>query len=287
MELAFQAVPVSTIQALEGESPLWDESIGLRWLDTIGSQMFTLNGNGETTSLPLSTRATAIALGLGRRLLAITSSGFGWLDPGTGAIEQRVVALSDETVSMNDGVVDARGRCWAGSAGKDRPCRSQKGVLFRLKDSVATVMLESLGLSNGLDWSPEGDVLYHVDSASGHLYARPYDARLEQLGEGRIVCSVPGSVGLLDGLVVDAQANVWVAVCGAGQVWRLDPGSGMRTAVISVPTQWVTSCAFGGEDLSTMYITTARYDDAPQSGLLYAANLPVRGRQPNRFRGYL
>jgi sugar lactone lactonase YvrE len=92
-------------------------------------------------------------------------------------------------------------------------------------------------------------------------------------------------VGKPDGLAVDTDGCVWLAVWGAGQVWQLDPQDGRVTTRVSVPTPLTTSCAFGGARLSTLYVTTASRDGDPLSGLLYAAEVPAKGSLAPRFAG--
>lgn len=274
------AAPVAEARAELGESPLWQRGVGLRWLDCAERRLFTLELEGGESSVALSDDVTCIELSSRAELFAVTTKGFGWLDPEDGEVDQALRVVSDNTMSMNDGGIDAQGRGWAGSAVRDG---SWRGALYRLEDNTVTSEVANIGMSNGIDWSAAGDVLYHVDSTAGTITAWEYDLATGQLGERRLLRSVPPGVGLPDGLTVDAEGFVWLAIWGRGQVWRLDPDSGETTAVVDVPTPYTTSCAFGGEHLSTLYITTANYKNPAGGGLLYAVDVPVRGRQPHAF----
>lgn len=265
-----------------GESPLWDSAVGLRWLDIQGRRLLTMTPDGQTASVILSTTVTAVELGPGQELLAVISTGFGWLNPNTGRIDEVLSLVDGGAVTMNDGAIDERGRCWAGSAVRDE---SWRAALYCLDGDRVTRHVDHLGMSNGMDWSPTGDTLYHVDSAAGALTAWEYDASRGELGDSRVLRKVPPDVGLPDGLTVDADGRIWLAVWGAGEVWCLDARTGETTALIEVPTPYPTSCAFGGADLSTLYITTANYNRPHGGGLLYAAVVPARGRCPYRFAG--
>ncbi|MBB2933595.1 sugar lactone lactonase YvrE [Amycolatopsis bartoniae] len=264
-----------------GESPLWTADTGLRWLDVPGRQLHTLDLEGRHQCVPLSARITAVELGPEEDLLAVTSTGFGWLDPGSGHVEQfaEIVAAP---VSMNDGGIDPRGRAWAGSAVRDG---SRRGALYRLDGRGVTTHLEKLSMSNGIDWSPDGDELYHVDSTAGTVTAWQFHLDSGELDMPRLLRRIPEETGLPDGLTVDGNGDLWLALWGAGQVWRLDRETGETTAIVEVPVPCPTSCAFGGRDLSTLYITTANSGDAVGGGLLHAVDVPVRGLLPHRFSG--
>lgn len=276
----YQAAPTAVARAELGESPLWDSEGGLRWLDVPGRRLLTLDRQGRERSVALNAHATCIELGPGKDLFAVTPTGFAWVSHDSGRVNEIVAVLKGGTASMNDGAIDALGRCWAGSAVRDG---SRRGNLYRFDEGGVSLELRHLAMSNGIDWSPGADVLYHVDSAAGTVMAWGYNLGAGQLVQPRLLRSVPADVGLPDGLTVDADGHVWLAVWGAGQVWRLDPRTGDTTAVVEVPTPYATSCAFGGEDLTTLYITTANHQRPPGGGLLYAVELPVRGRQPHRF----
>lgn len=278
------ASPVAETIAELGESPLWDSERGLQWLDVTGRRLLTLDPDGRQSSVCLSQTVTAIELGPCPLLLAVASTGFGILDPDTGQVDEIVRVFDGHSLSMNDSAIDARGRCWAGASMRDQ---GRRAALYRLDGSEVTTQLHGLGMSNGLDWSPEHDVLYHVDTAAGTVTAWDFELAAGELGNCRLVRSIPVEVGLPDGLTVDTDGDIWLAVWGLGQVWRLDPHSGETTEIVHVPTQYPTSCVFGGTNLSTLYITTAAYRNAAGGGLLYAADVRARGRSPRRFAGRL
>lgn len=280
----YGAIPVEGVLARTdlGESPLWDPDAGLRWVDIERRRLFTLDLGGHLSKVALSTTVTAVELGPDRELLAVTSTGFGWLDSVTGVVDPIADVVDGVVVTMNDGAIDGAGRCWAGSAVRDE---SWRGALFRLDRDRACGYVDGIGMSNGIDWSPTGDVLYHVDSAAGTLTAWGYDNERGALASARVLCEVPRDVGMPDGLTVDHDGNVWVAIWGAGHVRCLDADTGGCIAVVRVPTAYPTSCAFGGPLLSTLYITTAAYQHAEGGGVLYAAEVPFTGRPANRFAG--
>lgn len=280
----YSATPVAGVLARMdlGESPLWDPDAGLRWVDIEQCRMFTLDERGQISNIPLSTTVTAVELGSQDFLLAVTSTGFAWLDPDTGDVDPIVDLVDGDTVTMNDGAVDSRGRAWAGSAARG-PC--QRGTLYRLERKHTSSHVHGIGMSNGIDWSPDGDVLYHVDTTAGTVTAWDYDADRGDLGPATVLKRVSADVGLPDGLTVDSAGNIWLAIWGAGQVWCLDADTGEKIAIVHVPSKYPTSCVFGGPRLSTLYITTAAFQQAEGDGLVYAVAVSVTGRSPNRFAG--
>ncbi|PXY19550.1 SMP-30/gluconolactonase/LRE family protein [Prauserella muralis] len=279
-DVVVEAVAVSGIVAALGESPLWQEGVGLRWLDVTGRWLHTRGLDGVERSVALSGRVTAVEAGPGAELFAVTGSGFGWVDPDSGAVTPLATVLGEASVSMNDGAIDARGRCWAGSAVRDG---SGRGALFRFDGREVTAHVTGVGMSNGIGFSPGGEVLYHVDSAAGTVTAWEYDLATGELGRSRLLRTVPAEIGLPDGLAIDTGGGIWLAVWGPGQVWRLDPGTGAITALVEVPTPCTTSCVFGGPGLGTLYITTADHESPPGGGLLYAAEVPARGLAAHPF----
>lgn len=283
------AVPVAESVAELGESPLWDDDVGLRWLDVPGRRLFTRALDGVESVVGVTRTVTAIERNSAGTLCAVTGTGFGTLDPVTGRVDELATTLHDETISMNDGAIDPGGACWAGSAVRDG---SGRGALFRFDGTAVTTVLTGIGMSNGIDWSADGGVLYHVDSVAGTLTAWDCDVEAGTLGDGRRLCTVPPEVGLPDGLTVDDNGDIWLAVWGCGQVWRIDPATGEQTGIVTVPTRYPTSCAFGHRSpatspaaLSTLFITSAAHENAPGGGLVYAVEVPARGRRSPRFSG--
>lgn len=280
----YQAAPVSalTVRCELGESPLWLPSTGLLWLDVPGQRLHIWDCNEHVTTVPLAHTVTAVVPTAERNLLAVTSTGFALLDPESGHLHEVAQTTDGHRATMNDAAIDAQGRCWAGSAVRDD---TGGGALYRLERGQLTKHLDGLGMSNGLDWSSQNDILYHVDTTAGTVTAWDFHDASGELSTFRVLRKIPAEVGLPDGLTVDAADNIWLAVWGAGEVWCLSRYSGETLATVRVPTPFPTSCVFGGPNLSTLYITTANYVQSTGGGLLYAAYLPVRGRNPKRYVG--
>ena len=151
-------------------------------------------------------------------------------------------------------------------------------------DGSTTVVLEGVTISNGLEWSPDGALAYYVDSATGRIDVFDYD-RDRGLSGRRPFAEVTGGP---DGLTVDADGGVWVALYAGGAVQRFTP-EGTLDEVIEVPVSKATACTFGGADLDQLFITTSREylasDDEPAAGSLFVATPGVRGRPVREFAG--
>jgi sugar lactone lactonase YvrE len=152
-------------------------------------------------------------------------------------------------------------------------------------------VLSNITLSNGLDWGADNRLMYYIDSTSQGVDTFEFDLEHGTLGERRRLISIPADVGLPDGMTLDAEGGIWVALHGAGVVHRYLP-DGRLDRVIRVPAKMVTCPAFGGPDLGDLYITSMTYGmqadalrEQPLAGAIFRCRPGVQGRPPNRFAG--
>jgi len=243
---------------LLAEGPVWvaDER-ELWWVDIRLGHLHRLDPRlGQVLTAELGVSAGCVAPRLSGGVVAATAAGFLLLHRD-GRAEQ-TIGIDDVVPGgrMNDGKVDGAGRFLAGWVGADGNRRD--GRLLRLDpDGAVNVILADVGLANGLDWSCDGETLYFVDSQTGGIDAFDYDTRAGTLSGRRRLVDVSG--GIPDGLTVDAEGDLWLAVWGAGCVRRYSAAGELREEH-AFPTPNVTSCAFGGPDLGTLFVTTARSD---------------------------
>jgi sugar lactone lactonase YvrE len=190
---------------------------------------------------------------------------------------------------MNDAACDPQGRFWAGTLAHDR--RRGGGALYRLDpDGTTHVVHEALTISNGLGWSPDGTTMYLADSGPGLIHEFDFDGATGTTPAGRVLIAVPPELGAPDGMTVDANGHLWVAIWGAGRIHRYAP-DGELLDVVLVPASQTTCCAFGGPDLGTLYVTTATEDWTdeqrradPDAGVVYRAPTDTRGVAAAPFR---
>jgi len=183
---------------------------------------------------------------------------------------------------MNDAKVDPGGRLWTGTMAFD--FTPDAAALYRVSGREAVLVLPELTISNGLDWSPDGSLMYFIDSGTYRVDVMDFDTATGEVSGRREFAALPESHGMPDGLTVDAEGGVWVAYFGAGVVRRFSvDGVWNHTVLVDAPQ--VTSCCFGGPQLDELFITTARYDMSPEllaahplSGAVFSVKPGVRGR---------
>ncbi|MGL4241695.1 MAG: SMP-30/gluconolactonase/LRE family protein [Beijerinckiaceae bacterium] len=275
------------------EGPFWsDAEQRLYWVDILAPAVHRFDpasGANETCLLPRLVSAV-----IGRRkggLIVTTTEGLEELDFDARRLVTRVdpEALQPEN-RFNDAKCDPAGRLWAGTMSLDATRRS--GALYRIEaDDSWARMDHPFTVANGLDWSPDGRTFYFTDSKAGAIYAYPFDPKTGTLGKRSLFARIPPDEGRPDGLTVDAEGCVWSALWDGWCVRRFDPqGRAMRDLRLPVPRP--TSVAFGGADLRTLYITSARIRvpakilaEAPFSGGILAADVGVAGRPAHLFVG--
>jgi sugar lactone lactonase YvrE len=290
-------LPVELIldaQALVGEGPVWDDGSGtLVWVDIMSNAVHRYNpATGQDRAVDVGQPVGAAVLRRdGNGLMLALRDGFGLLDETSGKVQLVAPVEADVlTNRMNDGKCDSGGRFWAGTMAFE--VTPGVAALYRLgPDLQVTRMVSGVTLSNGLGWSPDDRQMYYIDSVTQGVDVFDFDPADGSLGERRRLITIPPGDGLPDGMTVDAEGGVWVALHGSGSIRRYMP-DGRVDRVVRVPPGMVTCCAFGGPDLTDLYITTmnlglseADRASQPLAGALFRARPGVRGVPANRFAG--
>jgi sugar lactone lactonase YvrE len=285
---------VLPIAAGLAEGPCWwSERNILLWVDIEASRIGLFDpatGNNDFFHLPAHVGAV-VPTSVGDLLLA-TAAGLMRMDPRTGV----VTLLLDPEVDrpgnrFNDGKCDPWGRFWAGTMSYD--FEPMAGSLWRLDgDGRITRQRSQLTISNGLAWSQDRGTLYFIDSPTLKVMAFPLTSSGEIAAEPSICVQIPEDWDAVpDGMCIDAEGMLWIALFGGGAVMRWDPISGQLLERLAVPCRQVTSCCFGGPHLDQLFITTARREmDAaaiaaePLAGGLFQADVGVKGLPADPFQ---
>jgi sugar lactone lactonase YvrE len=279
-----------------GEGPVWHplEQV-LYWVDIIQGKLHRYDPrqkDHQVTDLGLA--ATAMGIRTGGGFVMATRKGFAFWDQR----ENQFSFLGDpdaeevKNVRFNDGKTDRQGRFWAGKM-TEGPGRGNNS-LYRLDPDCTIHRMESgITVSNGLGWSPDDRTFYYTDSPMKVIYAYDFDPSTGDIVNRRIFARIPEdpNEGLPDGLAVDEEGCIWSARWGGWKVVRYTP-DGQVEREIPTPVEFPTSCAFGGQNLDELYITSAwtqvqrdQRASQPLGGDVFRLKTHVRGFQEPYFLG--
>ncbi|MFD4259901.1 SMP-30/gluconolactonase/LRE family protein [Streptomyces sp. NPDC058534] len=273
-------------EAALGEGPTWDPATGrLLWIDILNSRVHTYDpATGRRTVRRTDQHVGAVKPRAGGGLVLNLRDGIGLLDPD-GAFRW----LHREAVPgrrANDAAVAPDGSLWAGTMRYDEATGG--GTLTRFTaDGTAEVVLDDVTVSNGTGWSPDGRLMYYVDTPTCRIDVFDTDPADGRITGRRPLAVIEEGAGFPDGLCVDADGSVWVALWDGGAVRRYTP-SGDLDRVLPLPVPRVTACAFGGPGLTDLYITTARVGlsaPPPLAGSLLVIPDAGRGLPQPAFAG--
>ena len=278
--------------AAVAEGPIWDDRTQrLIWVDIMNNAVHRFDPlTGENISLDVGQPVGTAGLRENGGLVLALRDGFALLDPDFANL--RLVAAVESDIStnrMNDGKADPAGRFFAGTMAFHPSVPA--GALYRLDpDYRVTRVVDGIMLSNGLDWSPDNRTMYYIDSITQQVDAFDFDVQSGSLSNRRRVISIPKDVGLPDGMTVDGEGYLWVALHGSGTVRRFTP-DGQLDRIVRLPVSHVTCPAFGGPNYMDLYMTSMTYGlkdairNEPLAGSLFRCRPGVRGRPPFRFAG--
>jgi L-arabinonolactonase len=273
-----------------GEVPRWHPvERALYWIDAFKPAVHRLDATGKLDSWTPPEKLGSFAPCAAGGLLIAGRNGLAHYDPASGQLERIVDPEGGGAVNiLNDGRCDARGRFWVGSMSKTMERAS--GRLYRLERGRLDAVDENIWVSNGVCFSPDKTKMYFADSHVKTIFVCDFDLAAGTLGARRVFATMEGP-GVPDGSSVDADGFVWNAAFDAGCLIRYAP-DGRVDRTVALPVSRPTACAFGGPDLATLYVTTARFRLAPEklaaephAGGLLALDVGTRGLPEAMYEG--
>jgi sugar lactone lactonase YvrE len=284
----------SAVQATErcahhGEGPFWDARVGkLFFVDMLAGAVVEWDTAGPVKRHPLGRPVVAVvrARSSGGYVLAV-EHGFAFADAGMDMERALPEVFAGPTSRMNEGGCDPQGRFYCGSMAYDY--RTGAGSLYRLNaDRSVETVLTGVTISNGLQWSRDGSRVFYNDTATGRVDVFDFDGVTGAFTNRRPFAIIDGTDGAPDGMAIDEEDGIWVALWGGSAVRRYD-SRGDLSEIVELPVPKVTACAFGGRDGRTLYITTSREGmaegDFPQAGSIFSVEAGVRGAVQHAFAG--
>lgn len=280
-------------RAALGEGAIWHplENV-LYWVNIEGCTLFVFDPETKTNrSFALNSRVgTVVPVATGGVLVAL-QNGIHFLDTRTGRLQFIGNPLTDSNIRFNDGKCDPSGRFWVGSM----HLRFNEGVasLYRMNtDQTVDKVLDGVTVSNGIAWTQDKKTMYYVDSHLRRIDAFDYNDEDGAISNRRVVVSIPEGGGSPDGITLDEAGNIWAALWGANAVACFDSRTGNLLQKFDIPAPHVSSVAFGGKELDTLYVTTARGELSaaqlnafPLSGGLFSLKPGVKGLPASFYSG--
>ena len=277
-----------------GEGPIWDPTRQvLWWVDILEGLVHCYDpANGSNRSWSIGQLIGTIVTSEDNRLVIATDKGFHWFDPETGNTELIVDPEPNKPENrFNDGKCDPSGRLWAGTMAINEEGNS--GTLYCLHSNGRAETKEvGYSIPNGIVWNDKATIMYHIDSPTRQVDAWDYDNATGNISNRRTVFQVTQEGAFPDGMAMDVEGKIWLALWGGWAVIRFDPDTGKELTRIPVPVSRTSACAFGGPNRDILYITTAKKDITPEdlkkepmAGCVFKAHPEVCGQTPTAFAG--
>lgn len=269
-----------------GESPVWHaERKSCFWVDIERKKIYEYNWEEKTIlSHVLEQRVSLIVPGRNGKLVLGLQGGIGKFDPDSGALSHITDMNADwKDHRCNDGACDKKGRLWIGTM--ELNAKKGDGVVYCVeKNKPVEKKIDNVSISNGLAWSIDNKRLYYTDSLTREIWSFRYDLAAGDIFFEKVAVRIPEEMGMPDGMAMDEEGMLWVALWGGFGIGKWNVLTGQMLDFIRLPVPHVTSCAFAGEDLDQLIITTAREGlnndqlvKYPESGHVFIVKPGVKG----------
>lgn len=269
------------------EGPVWDErEQALHFVDIKGDRVHRFfMTTGELTCVDVCQNVGCFALREAGGYILGLASGIYLLDADGRQLSRLEKPATDPMTRFNDGKCDNKGRFWCGTADLYGFGEYNGGKLYLVTpDLTCVTLMEGLSCSNGLGFAQDGKTVYYIDSTHRQVECYTLDEAHMTLNDRRVIVSIDPSIGVPDGMTMDAQGMLWVAHWGGGFVGRYDPKDGALLCRVEIEASQCSSCCFGGKDYQTLFITSG-YGAAQEKhgGCVFNVRLPYKGLPSPRF----
>ena len=273
-------------RALVGEGSLWDPNSKIvYWVDILSHELYLYDpATGQNRTIPTCQAIGTVVSRKSGGVAVALHNGFASLDLDT----EKITPIADPERQIpanrfNDGKCDPAGRFWAGTM--EFNGAPDQGALYCLDvDHSVSKKVEPVSISNGIVWAADSSTMYYIDTVPNTVRAYDYDIDTGNVSNERVAIEHQGGEGHFDGMSIDEEGMVWIALFDGWGVQRYNPANGELLRHIRLPVQQTTSCAFGGENLDELYITSAAIGlddstlrDQPMAGALIKIDPGVRG----------
>ena len=276
-------------QCILAEGPLWHkERVSCFWVDIENGVLYEYHWESKIIntwsfdyklSLVIQAKGNEVIIALNRSIARfdLVTEKLEWIvDLESGLPNNR----------CNDGACDSRGRIWVGTM--DMDCREGAAALYCIgPDGIPEKKLDKVTISNGLAWTQDNKTFYYIDTPTQNVQSFSFDEETGKIEFQKMVIQVPKEMGSPDGMAIDEEGMLWIAHYGGFGVFRWNPNTGELLEKIDLPVPHVTSCAFVGENLDNLLITTARENMGeedlikyPESGNVFYVEVKVKGLLP-------
>ena len=277
-----------------GEGPIWDmERQVLWWTDILRGVVHCYNpADDSNRTWEIGQMVGTLVTAKSGGLVLAAQNGFLHFDPETGATEMILDPEPDKPENrFNDGKCDPAGRLWAGTMPITED--SATGAMYCLHpDGQVEKHGGAYSIPNGIVWSADAKTMWHIDSPTRRVDAWDFDNATGTISNRRTAIEIQDEGAFPDGMAMDVEGKIWVALWGGWCVARFDPDTGEELARVELPVSQVSACAFGGLNLDELYITSARknldckeLENQPLAGGLFKARVAIRGVEPVAFAG--
>ena len=238
-----------------GEGPIWDDdSSQLIWLDIEAKEIHQYQEKTHVfKTTKFTKKVTALVLNTNGGLVAAVQDGFAAIDLENGVLKM-IATINEKGNRFNDGKCDPNGSFWAGTTSYQEIIGSAN--VYELNASGNTKrILDNVTISNGMAWSLDQQIFYYIDTPTREVVSYNYHKNTGAIDGKKTVCKI--NHGYPDGMTIDADGMLWIALWDGWKIIRLDPQSGIILNEVLLPVSNVTCCVFGGDNLENLYITTA------------------------------